>query len=421
MSTLKTINVIHPSGSTNNIVNDASGNVTIGGTVTAATNIGGTAASSSLTLQSTSGVGTSDSILFKVGNNGATTAMTINTSGNVGIGTSSPSTKLSVVGTITAGPAVGNDVAYSLGTVGNNAIRDSVNGASIMYFDVSFGGATNGQFVWRSSSSATERMRIDSSGNVGIGTSSPSNALSVARSSGEAVISITNSGTASSWLTLAPGSAGVAYIHNTGNTSTVFTTNSTERFRIGPSGQWGIGGATYGTSGYVFTSGGASAAPTWSQVSLTAGVTGTLPVANGGTGVTTSTGTGSVVLSASPTFTGTLAAATITATGSITAYFSDDRLKTRKGNIQNALAKVETLNGFHYEANETAQSLGYEAKPEVGVSAQEVQAIMPEVVVPAPIDEKYLTVHYERMVPLLIEAIKELSAKVKELESKQCQ
>ena len=151
---------------------------------------------------------------------------------------------------------------------------------------------------------------------------------------------------------------------------------------------------------------------------LTTGVTGTLPVANGGTGVTTSTGTGSVVLSASPTFTGTLAAATITATGSITAYFSDDRLKTRKGNIQNALAKVETLNGFHYEANETAQGLGYEAKPEVGISAQEVQAIMPEVVVPAPIDEKYLTVHYDRMVPLFIEAIKELSAKVKELESR---
>jgi hypothetical protein len=44
--------------------------------------------------------------------------------------------------------------------------------------------------------------------------------------------------------------------------------------------------------------------------------------------------------------------------------------------------------------------------------------VLPEVVVPAPIDEKYLTVHYERLVPLLIEAIKELSAKVKQLETK---
>jgi hypothetical protein len=49
--------------------------------------IGGTTASSSLTLQSTSGVGTTDSILFKVGNNGATTAMTVDTSGNLLVGT----------------------------------------------------------------------------------------------------------------------------------------------------------------------------------------------------------------------------------------------------------------------------------------------------------------------------------------------
>jgi len=41
------------------------------------------------------------------------------------------------------------------------------------------------------------------------------------------------------------------------------TTGGTERFRIGASGQFGIGGATYGTAGQVLTSGGASAVPTW--------------------------------------------------------------------------------------------------------------------------------------------------------------
>ena len=98
----------------------------------------------------------------------------------------------------------------------------------------------------------------------------------------------------------------------------------------------------------------------------------------------------------------------IRATNNITAYYSDDRLKTRLGNIENALAKVMSLNGFQYEANETAQALGYAVKPEIGLSAQEVQAVLPEVVVPAPIDEQYLTIHYERVIPLLVEAIKEL-------------
>jgi hypothetical protein len=108
----------------------------------------------------------------------------------------------------------------------------------------------------------------------------------------------------------------------------------------------------------------------------------------------------------------------VRATNNITAYYSDDRLKTRLGNIENALAKVLTLNGFQYEANETAQALGYTVRPEIGLSAQEVQAVLPEVVVPAPIDDKYLTIHYERVIPLLVEAIKELSREIDELKKK---
>jgi predicted acyltransferase (DUF342 family) len=107
----------------------------------------------------------------------------------------------------------------------------------------------------------------------------------------------------------------------------------------------------------------------------------------------------------------------IVATGDITAYYSDDRLKTKLGNIENALSKVEQLSGFYYQANEIAQELGYNAKREVGVSAQEVQKVMPEVIAPAPIDEQYLTVKYERMVPLLIEAIKELKQQVDDIKN----
>jgi hypothetical protein len=62
-----------------------------------------------------------------------------------------------------------------------------------------------------------------------------------------------------------------------------------------------------------------------------------------------------------------------------------------------------------YHANETAVALGYDASIiEVGVSAQSVQRVQPEAVAPAPVDNKYLTVRYERLVPLLIESIKAL-------------
>ena len=173
--------------------------------------------------------------------------------------------------------------------------------------------------------------------------------------------------------------------------------------------------------------------PSWITSLASTKITGTIPAANV-SGLATSATTDAT--NANNISSGTLAAARlgansapqfgslgvgtaasgttgeILATNSITSYYSDERLKTKLGNIDNALDKLMTLNGFYYEANETAQLLGYKVKKEVGVSAQEVQAVMPEVVAPAPIDEQYLTVHYERLVPLLIEAIKELKAEV---------
>jgi hypothetical protein len=71
-------------------------------------------------------------------------------------------------------------------------------------------------------------------------------------------------------------------------------------------------------TGNALISGGVGVAPTYGKIGLTTHVSGTLPVLNGGTGVTTSTGSGNTVLSASPTFTGTVAAAAITTTGAVT-------------------------------------------------------------------------------------------------------
>ena len=105
--------------------------------------------------------------------------------------------------------------------------------------------------------------------------------------------------------------------------------------------------------------------------------------------------------------------------GDIIAFVSDDRLKTNKVELTNALNKINSINGFTYNFNETAGKLGFNTEIDyVGVSAQEVQKVLPEAVKPAQIDNDYITVQYEKLVPLLIEAIKELSDKVDDLEQK---
>ncbi len=117
---------------------------------------------------------------------------------------------------------------------------------------------------------------------------------------------------------------------------------------------------------------------------------------------------------------------------------SDERLKTKKGKIGNALSKILSLDGFYYETNELAKEVGFnEEGLQVGLSAQQVRDVMPEVVHLAPFDsdydedgnlystsgEEYLTVKYDRLVPLVIEGIKDQNkivtwnnSKVKELE-----
>ena len=116
----------------------------------------------------------------------------------------------------------------------------------------------------------------------------------------------------------------------------------------------------------------------------------------------------------------------ITATENIISNTSDKRLKTNVKNIDSALDKVMSLNGITYNWNETAIAAGFNAEvEEVGLIAQEVQAILPQVIHDAPFDrgeegesisgENYITLQYERIVPLLVEAIKELKEEINTL------
>ena len=111
--------------------------------------------------------------------------------------------------------------------------------------------------------------------------------------------------------------------------------------------------------------------------------------------------------------------AEVRSTGNITAYYSDDRLKTRLGSIKNPVDKVCALNGFYFKQNEKGNEITpqYADKMQVGVSAQEIKSVLPEVVVENAIEDKYDSVHYDKVVPLLIEAIKELKSEIESLKS----
>ena len=93
--------------------------------------------------------------------------------------------------------------------------------------------------------------------------------------------------------------------------------------------------------------------------------------------------------------------------------FSDKRLKTDVTDIENALEKVQQMQGVYYRRNDVEN-----AKMQVGVLAQDMEKILPEVVLTADDEMQTKSVDYGKITSVLIEAVKELSAKVEYLEGK---
>jgi hypothetical protein len=224
-----------------------------------------------------------------------TERMRIDSSGNVGIGTSSPN-------------IVGLNRALTINSTSNQqgiefAVSGAVKGLIQTNGDTEFimGSFASIPLTFRTAN--TERMRIDSSGYVGINTSAPSNygrfAVNAAFTStsaptvststlglaNDATTQQINTGpslvfygvTRSSPKEVQPQAGFKAAKENSTDDNMAsylaFYTNDnaaralTEKMRIASAGQIGIGGANYGTSGQVLTSGGASAAPSWANAS----------------------------------------------------------------------------------------------------------------------------------------------------------
>jgi hypothetical protein len=110
--------------------------------------------------------------------------------------------------------------------------------------------------------------------------------------------------------------------------------------------------------------------------------------------------------------------------GDMTTFYSDQRLKKMTAPIDDALNKLCTLNTFEYTPNDLAKSFGFRERKNLGVSAQEVKELFPQIVRLAPFDmdqngnsksgEEYLTVQYERLVPVMIKAFKEVKERMDE-------
>lgn len=178
-------------------------------------------------------------------------------------------------------------------------------------------------------------------------------------------------------------------------------------FGIGTDNNWYVGGWSYGSSKFrIYKQGDAVA---YGAVSANGNVSSTGNVTAAGTvGATGNVTSG----------------ANITAVGNVTSSFSDERLKEKLSSITNALEKVMSLRVFTYEPNADARELGVEDNGrEVGLSAQEVMKVLPEAVHPSPltlvegyVGPDYLTIQYERVVPLLVAAVQELTKLVQNRE-----
>jgi len=329
--------------------------------------------------------------------------LTVKPSGNVGIGTASPAAKLDVVV---------SDVSVTPNGDSSGVFRkNGHNYISILSGDTSEGGvifgnsadAADGYIAYKHGTGAAdqafafgtangERMRIDSSGNVGIGTTSPAYKLTIdndAANTNNPALYVKN-----------PNSSTAAVIAEfVGDSDSIQIKN-------------------IGTGDYAIYNSQQS-----NGIALFDG--------NGGVEIRYN---GATVLEADSNG-GVKVTGQLSATGDVVAYSSDERLKENIKPIESAVDKIKQLKGVTFDWNEKSEELGFEPSTktnDVGVIAQDVEAVFPQLVQLAPFDigsdedgkatsksgEDYKTVNYARLTAVLIEAVKEQQQQIDELKAK---
>jgi len=111
----------------------------------------------------------------------------------------------------------------------------------------------------------------------------------------------------------------------------------------------------------------------------------------------------------------------ISAENDIVAFASDKRLKENIIEISNPLDKIKQIRGIYYDWKENVKEKGFHPnrkKNEIGMIAQEVEKIIPQAIEPAPFNNDYKTIKYDRIIPLLVECIKDQQKQIDELKNK---
>jgi hypothetical protein len=205
-----------------------------------------------------------------------TTFFVDGTNNRVGIGSASPTYPLDLTGNSAGGfvvARINNTASNGYARILLDREGGSTGSADISYAPGVFfaigpsANDTNTPIVLRNNN-ATERMRIDSSGNVGIGITSPTSTTKLHIATAQSGVASGTGMTLSGWNGSAESRVQfMSYGIGDGTLAIRIGTSNTERLRVGSAGQIGISGANYGSSGQVLTSGGGSAAPSWTTIS----------------------------------------------------------------------------------------------------------------------------------------------------------
>ena len=338
-----------------------------------------------------------------------TQRMVIDSSGNVGINTSSPTAGVKLH--VTNATQV-NQYLESTGNATNSILQTGADGNSAYVFNRANAGLTFG-------TNNTERLRIDSSGNLLVNTTSQYGSQKLSVNGGIAI-----DGRSAATPGLCEKSDTDTGIFWPTTNTLGFSTAGAERMRIDSSGNLLVGMTSTGSTGgmYIDQTGNVVLASAninstetkfkWTSPKFNAGSQSKhgIQLFNGTSDkmefgfISDSGGNQGSFLDTSNTDLGTIIRSDsngVRLANGATSWssYSDSRLKDVTGEIPNALDKIDAMRGVLFSWNDDEENT-----QRCGVIAQEVQAVLPEVV---DTDTDYLQVRYTEMIPLLIQGIKE--------------